>query len=222
MTKAVDGVSANEWRELFTDAGFLERLRSAAAMPRTEHAIGLLLVFREIGTDGIRLSRVYSHDLAVGRSATPTLYEDIPELYSDPILFIVEARGLPHGPPLPTHDDLQSLLTFVSSKGFTQMPLGLWLHQPAEGEPIALFMVQWRGYPSLDEWSAMEAAFANTPAGDAAALVNALNATGIIRAHADTLPPEDGTLSDLRVAERFAYELEGYGHGPGAYMRAPE
>lgn len=222
---AVDEVSAAEWRDLFSDQEFRDRLRSAAALPRTHAAAGLFLVFRGVGSSLLRYSRVYEHDLETGRSATEELYEDLPELYSDPIIFLMEV----HSPEptagdstanfIPSQSDLHGLLSFVSAKGFTQMPLGIWVWPNPDGS-LGLFLMQWRGYPSLDQWEAVEAVFESAPP-RLDAFAAALDETGIVRATVASADGESGEIADLDFCERFAYELHTYGAPGGGYHSGP-
>lgn len=221
MVAPVDEVAADEWRRIFEDPHFLALLRDAARSPRTHFAPGLFLVFREIGDPEVRYSRVYEHDASSAQSATELLYEEIPGLYSDPILFLIDARSAEGPAPRPSHQDLHGLLAFVSAKGFTQMPLGLWAYQADDDAPIALFLAQWRGYPTLDQWEAVEAAFEASAEAGPQALADALNATRIVRAHIDAVPPHEGTLGDLAICDLLAYELTTYGEPGGGFMTGP-
>ena len=212
-----DAVTANEWRAIFTDPDFLERLRRMVLLPRTEIAPGYFLVYREVGGTEVRYSRVLPHAPELGLSATDDLYADIPELYADPVLFLIEAHSTMHAPPLPTFEDLHGLLSLVSAKGFTQMPLGLWGHQPTETDAIALFLAQWRGYPDLEQWEAVEAVYAAPPT-DPDGLAAALEATGILRSAVGSLPADPAAeWPDLALAERFAYAVHTFGMRGGGY-----
>lgn len=219
----IDAVTADEWQSIFHGAEFRRRLRDVALLPATQAVAGLFLVFRGVGSGLLRHSRVYEHDPAAGRSATEELYEDMPELYSDPILFLMEVHSADpseHGSRAyqPSQNDLRGLLTFVSAKGFTQMPLGVWVWP--EHDALTLFIVQWRGYPSLDEWEAVEAVFED--AGQPLpAIAAALDATAIVRTHIARADADTGLIDDLGFCARFAYDLRTYGEPGAGYQPGP-